>query len=352
LLEHYGWSEALQSEFAPHGARGLIAGRVSVQQRGRYVLVTDGGETPAELAGALVYDAGPAGHPVAGDWVAADPPAGGPALIRHVLPRRTAFTRRSPEGRVQAVAANIDIAFLVAALAPELNLRRLERYLAQAWASGAEPVVLLTKADLCDDVDEALGRARRVAPGARVIALSALTGEGLEAAAACLGSGVTGAVIGASGAGKSTLANALAGAERMATGAVRAEDGRGRHTTSHRELMRLPGGGLLLDTPGMRELALDDAAEGVATAFDDIELLARGCRFSDCGHESEPGCAVRAARESGALDEGRWRSFRKLTREMAHQARQEDPLLREKSRRQWIAVTKAGRARMRLKEQG
>lgn len=351
MLETYGWSERLQRDFASHAAQGLEPGRVVAQHRGQWRLVTDAGETRAEISGRLARDAGPGGYPVTGDWVAASPsPADGPALIEHVLPRRTAFTRRSPEGVVQVVAANADIAFLVAPLEADLNLRRLERYLTQAWASGAAPIVLLTKADLITDLDAAVERAERVAAGAPVIALSAVSGVGLDEVRGHLAPGMTAVMVGASGAGKSTLANVLLGEARMATGEVRADDGRGRHTTSHRELILLPGGALLLDTPGMRELALNDAEEGVAAAFDDIEALAAMCKFSDCGHGNEPGCAVRTALEAGDLDEGRWRSFQKLTRELNHLARREDPVLREQNRRHWIAIHKANRARYKFRE--
>ena len=351
MLETYGWSEALQRDFAPHAAEGLIPGRVIAQHRGQWRLAGDLGETRAELSGRLARDAEQGGYPVTGDWVAASSPlAGGPALIEHVLPRRTAFTRRSPEGLIQVVAANADIAFLVTSLEGDLNLRRLERYLVQAWASGAAPVMLLTKADLALDLETAVDRVGAIASGAPVVALSTVTGAGLDQVRDHLAPGATAVMVGASGAGKSTLANLLLGEERMATGAVRADDGRGRHTTSHRELILLPGGALLLDTPGMRELALNDAEEGVTAAFDDIEALAAACKFSDCSHGNEPGCAVRAALEGGDLEEGRWRSFLKLTRELNHLARREDPALRAENRKHWIAIHKANRARTKFRE--
>jgi ribosome biogenesis GTPase len=349
LLQDYGWSEALQSEFAPHAAAGLFPGRISAQHRGAYELVTDAGERRAEAGGRLLAEGPP---PAVGDFVAADVTRDGPVIIRAMLARRTAFTRLSPEGRQQVVAANVDVAFLVASLEGDLNLRRLERYLVQAWASGAEPALLLTKADLCADADAALRAARHLAAGAQVLAVSAIDGGGLDGVRALIGRGRTAVMVGASGAGKSTLANALLGEARMAVGAVRADDARGRHTTSHRQLMLLPGGGLLLDTPGMRELALDAAGEGVAAAFDDVEALARDCRFKDCAHESEPGCAVQAALASGELDPGRWRSFQKLAREADHQAAREDPLLREENRRRWVAIHKASRARYKARDAG
>jgi ribosome biogenesis GTPase len=353
LLTTYGWSETLQNDFAPHAGAALIPGRVVAQHRDRYRLVTDAGELTAEISGRLAREADWGGYPVAGDWVAIEPSlTSGPAIIRHVLARHTAFIRKAAgrSGDTQVVAANVDVAFLVASLNADLNPRRLERYLAAAWESGAAPVVLLTKADLCRHRAAEVARVEAVAAGAPIVVLSALTGEGLDEVRAWLAPGRTAVMVGSSGAGKSTLANALLGAERMAVQAIREDDARGRHTTSHRELILLPGGGLLLDTPGMRELALNDADEGLSVAFEDVEALAGACRFSDCSHTNEPGCAVRAALASGELDEGHWRGFQKLRRELAHQARQEDPLLREQNRKRWIQIHKASRARYKFRE--
>jgi ribosome biogenesis GTPase len=346
LLKTYGWSDRLQREFEPHAAQGLVAGRVIAQHRGLLTLMTAEGEVRAEIAGRLGREGEPADWPAAGDWVAASPPtAGSRAVIRHVLPRGATFTRRSPEGRVQVIAANVDLALLTLSMEAAPNLRRLERYLTVAWAGGAQPMVLLTKADLCAEAAQAIEAVNRIAGGAPVIRLSVVSGEGLEAVRQAMAPGVTAVMVGASGAGKSTLANTLLGQARMAVGEVRGDDARGRHTTSHRELILLPGGGLLLDTPGMRELSLDDVGEGLHVAFDDVDALAARCRFKDCTHGAEPGCAVAAALASGELDDGRWRSFQKLTRESAHQAAREDPLLRERSRRRWITIHKANRAR-------
>ncbi|MET0294820.1 MAG: ribosome small subunit-dependent GTPase A [Phenylobacterium sp.] len=350
MLTSYGWSDALQHDFAPFAAQGLAPARVLVQQRGRYRLITEAGELAAECAGRLLADAPAGGLPVAGDWVAAVlRPQEGAATIRHVLARRTAFVRKAAQVEApQVVAANIDVAFLACGLDEDFNLRRLERYLAAAWESGARPVVLLTKADLCADLPARIAEAEQVAIGAEVLALSAATGEGLEAVRAHLAPGVTAALLGMSGVGKSTLVNALAGEDRLATGAVREGDARGRHTTTHRELVPLPGGGLLLDTPGMRELGLWGAGEGVSHAFAEIEALAADCRFRDCHHEREPGCAVQAALASGDLPEARWRSYRKLQREQAHLDRKDDPLAQQAERKRWIAVHKHLRQRQRL----
>jgi len=351
LIEDYGWSDALRDAFAPHAAHGLIAGRVTVQQRGLCTAVTDMGELSARLSGRLEHEADEGGHPVVGDWVALSArPEEGAATIHALMPRRTAFLRKAANTvqTTQVVAANADVAFLVASLNADFNARRLERYLASAWQSGAQPVVVLTKADLCPDPEPLIEEAEAVAIGAAVIPVSAVTGQGMEALAAALPARQTGVLVGSSGVGKSTLVNALAGEDLMDTGAIREDDARGRHTTSHRELIRLPSGALILDTPGMRELGLLDAEAGLDATFADIEALAGQCRFNDCAHEREPGCAVRAALETGVLDPGRWKSFVKLGRELAMQERREDHLAREAHRRHWINVNKGNRARRKL----
>ena len=248
----------------------------------------------------------------------------------------------------QVVAANVDVAVLVASMNADLNARRLERYLATAWQSGATPVVVLTKADIAADPEADIAEAESVAFGAPVLAVSAVTGEGLDALASHLKAGETAVLVGSSGVGKSTLVNALAGEALMVTAAIREDDAHGRHTTTHRELIRLPSGALILDTPGMRELGLIDADDGLSATFEDIEALAADCRFSDCGHGSEPGCAVRAALRDGTLDEGRWRSFQKLQRELAFQERKEDRAARAAHRRHWISIHKAARERMKF----
>ncbi|MFC3076975.1 ribosome small subunit-dependent GTPase A [Phenylobacterium terrae] len=350
MLITYGWSDQLQHDFAPFAAQGLSPARVVLQQRGRYGLVTDAGEILGAPSGRLQHEAGPGALPVAGDWVAVQPAQGdGLAVVRHVLPRRTEFVRKAAgTGEApQVVAANIDLAFLVLGLDDDFNLRRLERYLAAAWESGARPVVVLTKADACEDLDGFVEETERVALGVDVLPVSAVAGEGLDEVRARLAPGLTAVLIGMSGVGKSTLVNALLGEDRLATGAVRETDGRGKHTTTHRELVLLPGGGLILDTPGMRELAFWDPGGGVSTAFAEIEALAEQCRFRDCRHETEPGCAVRAAREAGELAEDRWRGYVKLQRELDHLDRKEDPVAREAWRRRWIHVAKANRKRSR-----
>ncbi len=292
---------------------------------------------------------------MASDWVAcAARPGEGAAAIHAVLPRSSVFVRKAsgPNVAPQTVAANVHIALLTASLNADLSLRRLERYLAVAWESGAAPVVVLTKADACDDVDALVAQVESIAFGCPVHAVSAVTGQGLAALAALLGPGQTAVLLGSSGVGKSTLVNALAGQALMATQAIIEEGARGRHTTTHRELTLLPSGGLVLDTPGMRELGLWDNEAGVAAAFGDIEALAAQCRFGDCAHRTEPGCAVRTALEDGSLDPDRWKSFGKLQRELAHLDLKDDPLARAEVRKVWINRNKAARAHLKHKHKG
>jgi ribosome biogenesis GTPase len=270
-------------------------------------------------------------------------------VIAAVLPRRSAFVRsaadasRRTAGNLadeQVIASNVDIAFLVAGLDGDFNLRRLERYLAVAWSSGVTPVVVLNKADVARDLEERLLAVEGVAPGVPVVVLSALTGDHVADVGPFLGAGRTAVVLGSSGVGKSTLVNALLGEARQATAAVRGDDSRGRHTTTHRELFALPGGALLIDTPGIRSLEVAGADEGVEAAFDDIIDLAATCRFSDCRHEGEPGCAIRAAIEAGTLSEDRLESQRKLERELAHAERKGDPRAAAEERRKWRLIHK------------
>ncbi|MBW8815804.1 MAG: ribosome small subunit-dependent GTPase A [Caulobacterales bacterium] len=353
MLTSYGWSERLQHDFAPYAADGLVAARILVQHRDRYRLVTDAGEVDGLASGRLLKAGGETLQPVAGDWVAAQA-RGERLLVQHVLPRATAFVRKAagPRGGAQVVAANVDLAFLVASLNGDLNLRRLERYLATAYESGAQPVIVLTKADLATDLEATLAQVKAIAFGAPVLAICAPAGEGLEAVRAHLQPGLTAVLLGSSGAGKSTLLNALAGEDRMATAAIREGDARGRHTTTHRELVLLPGGGVVLDTPGMRELGLWEAEAGVSAVFDDVEALAGQCRFSDCRHQGEPGCAVRAAVAAGDLTEERLAAYEKLKAELAYERRREDPRGATENKKLWISRHKAARAWMKTKRGG
>ncbi len=336
MLARLGWTPAFEEQFAPYAAGGLEPARVAAEHRGAYDLYTARGERPAQLSGRFRHSAAARGDlPAVGDWVAVD--GDEPARVRAVLPRRTSFSRQAAtdHGQTieQVVAANVDVVFLVSGLDGDLNLRRLERYLALGWESGADPVVVLTKTDLCDDVERVLAEVETVAIGVPVQPVSNVTGEGVDALASYFAGDRTVAALGSSGVGKSSLVNRLAGATMMATGDLRA-DGRGRHTTSHRQLLLLPGRGLFLDTPGMRELRLWDSGQGVEATFDDVAAAAARCRFSDCAHETEPGCAVRAAIEEGTLDPERLASWRKLEGELRHLALKQDARLRSEARKQ------------------
>jgi ribosome biogenesis GTPase len=330
-LDALGWDATFASAFTPFAVAGLVPGRVVAEHRDRYLVATaSGAEQAAVLAGRLRHEArSRLDLPAVGDWVATTSASSSAdtASVHAVLPRRTAFIRKAAgdETAAQVLAANVDVALVVAALPGGVNVRRIERYLTLAWESGALPVIVLTKTDLAEDVQTQIAGVRAVAPGVDVTALSSLTGEGVAALQRFLRAGRTAVLLGPSGAGKSTLVNRLLGAERLRTAAVR-EDGKGRHTTTHRELVRLEGGALLIDTPGMRELQLWDADSGLGAAFADIYALAAHCRFRDCRHDAEPDCAVRAAVESGALPAERLESWRRLERELAWLARRQDEL--------------------------
>lgn len=334
-LEQFGWNSFFESQRAPG-----VVGRVASVNREGFVVWTEGGEVEAEASGALRN--GSALWPAVGDWVMlADD---GPAIVR-VLERRTKLSRKRPERemREQVLAANIDVLFIVSGLDHDYNPRRLERYLVMARESGARPVILLNKADLAQELglnlDEVVSATRALAGGARVLPMSARVEEGLGQIEAELKPGETAAMIGSSGVGKSTILNRLIGSERQQTQAVREGDNHGRHTTTTRELFLMPGGWLLIDMPGLREIQLWASAEGLDNSFEDIQALAAACRFRDCSHENEPGCAVLAA----GLDAGRMENYKKMRRELAHLDRKADPVLRKEVRAKWNAIEKSVR---------
>ena len=354
MIEQYGWSDLLAAAFAPHARAGHTPGRVVLQQRDGYLVVTGAGEVRAKASGRLLHEAKELGHPAVGDWVAlSQNPQERTATIHAILPRRTAFVRRAAHSTrgLQIIAANIDVAFIVTSMNADLNPRRIQRYLAAAWQSGARPVVVLTKSDLSDDpqavADELAAQIAALETGCPVLLVSAREGVGLDALLSEVKPGETCVLIGSSGVGKSTLVNAFLSEDRMATQAIRESDDQGRHTTSHRELIRLPGGGMIVDTPGIREVGLIDAEEGVNAAFDDIENLPQDCKFSDCSHANEPGCAVRAALESGALDPDRWAHFQKLKLELAAAEEKADRVAKDAERRRLAGLQKHYRATKR-----
>ena len=345
-LESLGADTFVFGVFSPYAAQGLSLARVASAQRDQYRLIAETTELDAEPSGALWYRAPDcAAMPVVGDWVAARVVAPVQAIVEAVLPRRTLFSRRAAGRREeqQPIAANIDLVFLVCGLDGDFNLRRLERYLTLAAGSGAAPVVVLSKADLCADPAARLRETAAVAGGAPVVLASARAPGGLDGLRAFLAPGRTVALLGSSGVGKSTMVNGILGEDRLRTAEVRLSDSRGRHITTHRELLPLAGGGALIDTPGMRELQLWAGQSSVDVAFEEIAAIAESCRFRDCSHSGEPGCAVEAGLAAGALSRERWESYCKLLAEARRHEELADPLAAQERKRKIKQIHKAQR---------
>jgi ribosome biogenesis GTPase len=354
FLKELGWDSVFEASWQEHQGFGRVPARVVSQQRGLWRVAGDFGECWSAPSGKMHAASEAQGDwPTVGDWVSTEVFAGEqPAIIHAVLPRRSQFVRKVAGKRVeqQVIAANVDVAFIVAALDRDFNLRRLERYLAQSWESGARPAVVLNKADDCGDVDARAAEVGRIAMEAPVFVLSARTGQGIDALASFLVPGQTVVLLGSSGVGKSTLVNRLLGRDLQAVQPTREKDSRGRHTTSARELFLLPCGALMIDTPGLRELQLWDATDGVAQTFADIDELAAKCRFRDCRHENEPGCAVQAALLAGSLDEARLENRRKLEREQEFLRRKIDPEARSEAQDRIKVLMRGVRQKYRQRE--
>lgn len=353
-IAEWGWNSYFEAFWRGDERGGAVPGRVVAQQRELWRVAGDFGEGWAAVSGKLrlAADEG-VDWPAVGDWVVVEVHgANTTAVIQEVLPRRSKFVRKSPGKKMeeQVIAANVDTALLVSALDGDFNPRRVERYLAQCWESGAKPVIVLNKADACEEARGRAAEMERVAVGTVVRVVSAKTGQGFAELKEFLKSGHTLVLLGSSGVGKSTIANRLLGEAVQAVRPVRESDSRGRHTTTSRELFILPGGALLMDTPGLREMQLWDAESGVAQTFADIDALAEQCQFGDCRHEGEPGCAVQAAVSVGTLDPARLENRKKLLREQEFLRRKVDPEARHVHKELWKKVHRAQRQKYQQRE--
>jgi ribosome biogenesis GTPase / thiamine phosphate phosphatase len=338
-----GWGPFFEDLFVPYRDQGLSPMRITRENRRKYLAFGELGEYSCEISGRFRFETDKKGEfPTVGDWVAVSTlPDKGKAIIQALLPRKTAFSRKvaGQKTEEQIVAANIDVVFIVCGLDLNFNLRRIERYLTVAWESGALPVILLNKADLCPDADLRKGEVESIALGAEVHSLSASKKTGLEALFPYIQVGKTVAFLGSSGVGKSTIINALLGAERLRVNSVSELGSRGRHTTTFRELLFLPNGGMVIDTPGMRELQVWGDEEGLKRVFDDIESLASQCRFWNCRHENEPGCAVQEAIIHGSLEPKRLESFWKLKKELAYLADRQTMTANAVEKARWKSIS-------------
>lgn len=349
-LEKLGWDHDVQ-----HVSRDSLA-RVITVQKNSYRITDGDNEFHAQVSGKFINEAqSPLDFPTVGDWVEVQKLMDEEkAVIKRVLPRKSQFVRKVAglKTEAQILAANMDTVFIVNSLNHDINVRRIERYILAVYESGATPFVVLTKKDMCvtDVVDDAIAQVEAVAVGVPVIALSNVTLEGLEAFMHALPPRRTATLLGSSGVGKSTLINTLLEKEVQDTKHIREDDSKGRHTTTHREMFMLPNGALLIDTPGMRELQLWEGESSLDTTFQDIDTLASACRFNDCQHDTEPGCHVKAALESGELSEDRFQSYLKLQREIAYEKRKQDQKARLEEKNKWKQVTKQQKAKYKQRK--
>ena len=343
-LNQLGWNSELEEAFLPYKETGFTAGRVGLEHKESYRIFTEAGILLGEISGKMRFESAKRDDfPAVGDWVVIQArPEEKRATIHSILPRKSKFSRKAAglTTEEQIIAVNVDTLFIVTALNYDFNPRRVERFMIMAWESGANPVIVLSKADLCENPEEKVREMESVAFGVPIIVISAKENIGLERIADCIKPGQTVALLGSSGVGKSTLINTLAGEEIQKVQDIREDDGKGRHTTTHREMVLLPNGGVLIDTPGMREFQLWEADEGLEHSFQDIESLAEQCLFRDCRHQSEPQCAVQAAISSGELDQKRYESYLKLQRELAYIERKTNQKVRLEDKKKWKSISK------------
>ena len=346
-LSDIGWDSFFEKAFEGFRDHGFVPARVAREDKDAYLVFSEHGELTGRVSGRIRHEAQSRSEfPAVGDWVAIEPrPEQGEATIHAVLPRKSRFSRRAPGGRTeeQVLAANVDTVFLVSGLDANFNVRRIERYVTLAWESGAGPVILLNKADVCEDVEARVSEVESAAFGVPVHAISATENEGLDVLLKYISRGRTVAFLGSSGVGKSTIINSLLGEERQKVDAISEAIGKGKHTTTHRELIVFPGGGVVIDTPGMRELQMWCDEDGLKQSFDDIEELAHLCRFRDCRHATEPGCAVRKALDEGVLDAERYGNYLRLQKELQFLARRQDYRARLADRAKWKKIAMDGR---------
>ncbi len=355
-LKHYGFNYFFEEHFREYSSNGYIPGRVAIQNKNNYIVYSEHGELIAEVSGKMMFDAeDKEDYPAVGDWVVMRPILDEQkAIIDKVLPRQTVFSRKEAGSRTerQILASNIDTVFIMTSLNQDFNLRRLERYLVLALESGASPVIVLSKADLCEDIEDKVAETNSIAGDIPVHVLSSIKHQGVDELKHYFDGNKTIAVLGSSGVGKSTFINTLLGDDSLKTLEISSYKDKGHHATTRRELILIPSGGLIVDTPGMRELQLWEGGEGIENVFDDIEELIHKCKFSDCRHEDEPGCAVREAIENGELDEKRYESYLKMKREARYFENRKDHKANLAEKAKWKKIHKQAKELYKVKFKG